>query len=416
MQNKINCKFRHILTFLSCIALFQPLSADSGYGLWLKHAKLENVQQCMQLRSSVTGVVVNGSSETAEIIAQELKTGLSGLTGKDIPLVDSVTDSGLWVGTLQQLSRISDNILIPSSLTADGFMIRNGVLNGHPVLIITGHTEISLLYGSFHLLRLLQNQQPLDDIYVVSNPKIKFRLLNHWDNPDRSVERGYAGKSLWKWDELPDQVDPRYTDYARANASLGINGAVINNVNADPVFLTAGYIEKLARLAEVFRPYGIQIYLSVNFASPLADDFTLEGNRRGGIGDLETADPVNPEVIRWWKEKVDQIYQQIPDFGGFLVKASSEGMPGPQDYERSHAAGANMLAHALAPHGGIVMWRAFVYDAETDPDRAKRAWKEFVPLDGAFDANVFVQAKTVPSIFNRRNRFNPYSAICCRPH
>jgi alpha-glucuronidase len=221
------------------------------------------------------------------------------------------------------------------------------------------------------------------------------RLLNHWDNLDRSIERGYAGRSLWNWAELPGRVDPRVLDYARANASIGINGTVVNSVNAKAESLTAPYLEKTAALAAAFRAYGIRLYLSANFASPRL------------IGGLETADPLDPRVARFWREKADEIYRVIPDFGGFLVKANSEGQPGPQDYGRTHADGANVLADAVRPHGGVVMWRAFVYNADVDPDRVKRAYLEFVPLDGQFRENVFVQVKNGPLDFQPREPFHP---------
>jgi len=221
------------------------------------------------------------------------------------------------------------------------------------------------------------------------------RLLNHWDNLDGSIERGYAGPSLWAWAELPGVVDPRVEEYARANASIGINGTVLNNVNANPQSLTAPYLEKAAALARVLRPYGIRVYLSANFAAPRT------------TGGLSTADPLDPAVARWWRGKADEIYRLIPDFGGFLVKANSEGQPGPQDYQRTHADGANVLADAVAPHGGIVMWRAFVYSAEVDPDRVKRASLEFVPLDGRFRDNVVVQVKNGPLDFQPREPFSP---------
>ena len=216
-----------------------------------------------------------------------------------------------------------------------------------------------------------------------------------WDNLDESVERGYAGQSLWDWWTLPDFRDPRYTDYARANASIGINGTVLNNVNAKADSLTAPYIAKAAALADVFRPWGIKVYLSVRFSAPIE------------LGGLKTADPRDPAVAAWWKAKADEIYRTIPDFGGFLVKANSEGQPGPRDYGASHADGANMLAAAVKPHGGIVMWRAFVY-AETDPeDRAKQAYTEFKPLDGKFADNVLVQVKNGAIDFQPREPFHP---------
>jgi alpha-glucuronidase len=210
-------------------------------------------------------------------------------------------------------------------------------------------------------LRLVQTRRDVEALDVESRPRWGRRILNHWDNLDGSIERGYAGRSLWNWEELPARVDPRVIDYARANASIGINGSVVNSVNANPKSLSADYIKKTAALADAFRPYGIRLYLSANFAAPKL------------LGGLPTADPLDPAVARWWREKADEIYRAIPDFGGFTVKANSEGQPGPQDYKRTHADGANVLADALKPHGGIVMWRAFVYDADVDPDRVKRA-------------------------------------------
>jgi alpha-glucuronidase len=208
------------------------------------------------------------------------------------------------------------------------------------------------------------------------------------------VERGYAGLSLWNWFNLPDYKDPRYTDYARANASIGINGAVLNNVNASPLILTPEWLAKAAALADIFRPYGIRVWLSVKWSSPIE------------LGGLTTADPLDPAVSRWWKDKVAEIYKYIPDFGGFLVKANSEGQPGPQNYGRTHADGANMLADALAPYKGIVIWRAFVYSA-TNEDRAKQAYDEFHPLDGRFKENVLLQIKNGPIDFQPREPFHP---------
>jgi alpha-glucuronidase len=220
-------------------------------------------------------------------------------------------------------------------------------------------------------------------------------VLAHWDNIDRSIERGYAGPSLWNWDDLPKSIATRYHDYARACASIGINGAVLNNVGAQAESLTAEYLVKTAALADVFRPYGIRVYLSPVFSAPAQ----LDG--------LATSDPRDPAVTEWWKSKVDEIYRLIPDFGGFQVKANSEGQPGPQDYGATHDDGANVLAEALESHGGIVLWRAFVYDMTIDADRARCAYKEFVPLDGQFRPNVFVQAKNGPIDFQPREPFHP---------
>jgi alpha-glucuronidase len=235
----------------------------------------------------------------------------------------------------------------------------------------------------------------LASLSETSAPKIQLRLLDHWDNLDRSVERGYAGQSLWDWPALPGTISPRYKDYARANASLGINGAVLTNVNANALILTPAYLTKVAAIAGVFRPYGIKVYLTARFSAPIE------------IGGLKTADPLDSAVSRWWKNKADEIYQTIPDFGGFLVKANSEGQPGPQDYKRSHADGANVLADAVAPHGGIVMWRAFVYSNLVPADRIRQAYDEFKPLDGAFRKNVMVQVKNGPLDFQPRGPFHP---------
>ncbi|MBO4705599.1 MAG: alpha-glucuronidase [Spirochaetaceae bacterium] len=261
-------------------------------------------------------------------------------------------------------------------------------------ILITGLTEKGILYGSFYFLRLLQTGKSIENLSIVSSPSVKWRILNHWDNLDGSVERGYAGKSLWKWRELPKLIDSRYKDYARACASIGINGAVLNNVNTQVYILSQEYIEKAAAIASVFRHFGIRIFLSVNFSSPAL------------LGGLGTADPFDKSVIRWWKEKTAEIYSVIPDFGGFLVKADSEGQPGPYVYGRDHADGANMLGSVLEPYGGIVIWRAFVY-GQGETDRAKKAYSDFKPLDGKFLSNVCVQVKNGPIDFQPREPIHP---------
>ncbi|RPJ00142.1 MAG: alpha-glucuronidase, partial [Chloroflexi bacterium] len=257
------------------------------------------------------------------------------------------------------------------------------------------NTDIGVLYGAFRFLRHLQTYKPLDDLSIISAPEIKLRMLNHWDNLDGTIERGYAGFSLWDWHKLPDYISPRYRDYARANASIGINGTMLTNVNSSVLMLTPQYLSKAAALADVFRPYGIRVYLSARFSAPIE------------IGGLETADPLDPDVIAWWQTKADEIYRFIPDFGGFVVKANSEGQPGPHDYGRSHAEGANLLADALAPHGGIVIWRAFVYDNNEPEDRAKQAYNDLVPQDGMFHDNAFLQVKNGPIDFQPREPYHP---------
>lgn len=284
----------------------------------------------------------------------------------------------------------------PVRLTKKGLakkLPRNGyaISRTDDEVIIQGSDDLGILYGAYALLR---NPQSGKDSCLYDSPAYSLRILNHWDNLDGTIERGYAGHSLWKWDELPTTVSPRYEEYARANAAIGINGTVLNNVNASPRILSHDYLVKVARLADIFRPYGIKVYLSVNFASPMALD------------SLPTADPLDKRVNKWWKDKAKEIYGLIPDFGGFLVKANSEGQPGPMDFNRSHADGANMLAKALRPYGGIVMWRAFVY-SPADADRAKQAYLEFQPLDGKFESNVIIQIKNGPIDFQPREPYSP---------
>lgn len=272
----------------------------------------------------------------------------------------------------------------------EGYTIRSA---GNDI-ILESSAEKGLLYAAYHLLRLQAEENDCKNLNISESPLYEYRILNHWDNLDGTIERGYAGHSLWKWDELPVKISSSYEMYARANASIGINGTVINNVNASVEILSDEYLVKVKALSDVFRPYGIKVYLSVNFASPIK------------LGGLPTADPLDKEVSEWWKNKVHDIYSLIPDFGGFLVKANSEGQPGPCDYGRTHAQGANMLASALKPYGGIVMWRAFVY-SPTDDDRAKQAYLEFKPLDGKFLDNVIVQVKNGPIDFQPREPYSP---------
>ena len=258
---------------------------------------------------------------------------------------------------------------------------------------IESNTDIGALYGAYHLLRAEAAGEGIQE-ETVETPAYAIRVLNHWDNLDGTVERGYAGHSLWDWGSLPDNVSERYAEYARRNAMVGINGAVLNNVNASSKILSEEYLKKVAAIADVLRPYGIRVYLSANFAAPMQ------------LGGLETADPLDDAVAKWWTDKCNEIYALIPDFGGFLVKANSEGQPGPCDFGRTHAEGANMLARALKPHDGTVMWRSFVY-SPSDSDRVKQAYQEFAPLDGQFDDNVIVQIKNGPLDFQPREPHSP---------
>ncbi|MFH5883458.1 alpha-glucuronidase family glycosyl hydrolase [Halalkalibaculum sp. DA3122] len=375
----------------------QQVMADDGYRLWLRYDQISDNARLQQYRLAFQEVVLAGDSETSRVTGREIQKGLSGLLGKEIPVKSELSGNrSLIIGTPSD-SEIISSLNLDKKLTSvgdEGFLIEQHRVQGNDHVVIAANTDVGALYGTFHLLRLMKTHEEVQHISIASAPKIQHRVLNHWDNLDRTVERGYAGLSLWEWKTLPNYEDPRYTDYARANASLGINGTVINNVNADPRMLTEQYIKKAAKLADIFRPYGIKIYFSANFFAP------------SRVGGLENSDPLNPDVQQWWKDKADQIYKHIPDFGGFLVKANSEGQPGPQNYGRSHAEGANVLAEAVAPHGGIVMWRAFVYSPEQE-DRFREGYDEFVPLDGQFADNVILQVKNGPIDFQPREPFHP---------
>ncbi|WP_372775324.1 alpha-glucuronidase family glycosyl hydrolase [Mangrovibacterium sp.] len=368
----------------------QREAGQNGAELWFSQMKAAGEVPVNHPKS----IYVPEQSVTFDIIRKELENGLNTLFNTTILFSSEVEERTVVVGTAdQEIIREKIDSTELQALGDDGFIIRADSTSG--ILLIAGNTDKAVLYGCWHYMRLLQtSDSSLQSINITEKPSYQRRILNHWDNLDRTVERGYAGYSIWKWDELPSVISPRYEQYARANASIGINGTVLNNVNANPDILTKEYLEKVKVLADIFRPYGIKVYLSVNFSSPKE------------LGGLENSDPLNDQVKVWWNDKADEIYALIPDFGGFLVKANSEGLPGPQDYGRTHADGANMLADALAPHNGIVMWRAFVYNPDGD-DRAKQAYKEFVPLDGQFHKNVIIQVKNGPIDFQPREPFSP---------
>ena len=337
-------------------------ASEDGSQLWLRYNKVNTCQ-----------VKTNGQSPTIDIAVRELSDYYQG------PTVTLVIDK-------EQ----------KEPLINDGFIIKNDT--------IKACNDLGLLYGAYELLRLQKENNPLLRSKeftrgIKSEPYYSLRLLNHWDNLDGSIERGYAGNSIF-WDKdqakLSKNNTQRLIEYARANASIGINGTVLNNVNASPKILTKPYLQEVKRIADILRPYGIRVYLSINFATPLA------------LKQTKTADPLDKKVAEWWKKKAKEIYKLIPDFGGFLVKANSEGQPGPFDYNRSHADGANMLADALKPYGGIVMWRCFVYGAKhKGEDRVKQAVSEFQPLDGQFRDNVILQTKNGPLDFQPREPYSP---------
>ena len=374
------------LIFLFTVLTSLHVSAQSdGSQLWLGKQYANSCQVISQLPDDAT----------AKIVKQELENNWR---GKNVELkIDKALNLGEGYNLYARPAQQGDNIQYEATITASN--------------------PIGLLYGAYELIRLQNtdayntgsgNQQNFSKaIDETEKPQVGLRILNHWDNLDGSIERGYAGKSIFKWDEIKlgkngkggsisKSLHDRLITYARANASLGINGSVLNNVNASPKMMTAEYINKVKVIANILRPYGIRVYLSINFASPMA------------LGYTKTADPLDKKVQQWWKKKAKEIYAAIPDFGGFLVKANSEGQPGPGDYHRTHADGANMLADAVKPYGGIIMWRSFVYGANhKGEDRVKQAVSEFKGMDGKFRDNVILQSKNGPLDFQPREPYAP---------
>ena len=389
--------FKNFSALSICLILlsFLKATANDGYELWLQYNVVENNQLLKEYQSSIGNLNALGNSETIKIATKELQLGLTGLLGAEFKL--KKTEKQLVFGSESYLDKKIVKLLKKDfeNINDEGYIIKKIKLNKIEHIVITGKTDIGVLYGVFAFLRTLQTNKSITNINIIDSPKLQHRVLNHWDNLDRTVERGYSGFSIWDWHKLPEYIDQRYIDYARANASIGINGTVLTNVNANALILTPQYLEKVETLANLFRPYGLKVYLTARFSAPIE------------IGGLKTADPLDPEVQQWWKEKAKEIYNRIPDFGGFLVKANSEGQPGPQNYERDHVDGANMMADAVAPYGGIIMWRAFVYSEHDTSDRAKQAYSEFVPYDGKFRENVMVQVKNGAIDFQPREPFHP---------
>src|SRR5690606_35944016 len=368
------------------LALPSALRAEDGYALWLRYAPLEG-EALERLRAFNPRVGVRGHTEYEQRVEpfdtvgdafEGLKTGLSSLVGRPLDQGEIGESNVIWLAC--ERGRQGDGRFVISQ-TEDGIRI-------------AGPGPLSCLYGAHALLRALALGTDPTNLEIASAPAMPLRLLNHWDNPDGHVERDYSGRSIFDWWRLPDHLDQRMVDYARANASIGINGAVVNNVNASPLFLTPRYLPKLKRLADAWRPYGIRLYISARFSAPRE------------LGGLDTADPLDPRVAAWWKARAGEIYAEIPDFGGFLVKANSEGRPGPYDYGRNHADGANMLARAIGDRGTVI-WRAFVYLEEDATDRHKQAYAQLVPLDGKFDGNVIVQVKNGAIDFQPCEPFHP---------
>ncbi|WP_026945117.1 alpha-glucuronidase family glycosyl hydrolase [Algoriphagus marincola] len=389
-----NLLFAFLITFF----LLPNLQAKDGYQLWLSYEKIEESKLREEVNQLFSGIYFFTKNPTYDIIKEEFTRSAEGFLDQKANFLSTRDgDFKLLVGTRSELSQylgLSQQAEI-KNLGEEGYWRGPLEINGKKTYIITGNSPFGVLYGSFDFLKSIQIGEFDSNAENSDQPKVQLRMLNHWDNLDRTVERGYAGFSIWDWHKLPGYIDPRYIDYARANASLGINAVSLTNVNANAWILREDFIEKVKVLADLFRPYGIKVYLTARFSAPIE------------MGNLDTADPLDSDVRGFWKERVQMIYQHIPDFGGFLVKANSEGQPGPHEYGRNHAEGANMLAEALAPFGGNVIWRAFVYSHEIDEDRHKQANLEFEPLDGKFLENVIIQVKNGAIDFQPREPFHP---------
>ena len=394
---------RYILA-LSFILIFFGKNnyAENGYEFWLRYKKVTDEKILDEYKNLCKEIVISEESEILNSAKKELVLGISKMIDVKPTLSKVANISGSIIISTLKNSKLINNLNLPHDLnltSQDGFRIFSLDHNKNFFTLIIGETDKAILYGVFYFLRLLQTNQSINNLNVIEEPVIKLRMVNHWDNPSGSIERGYAGNSIFHWDKLP-QLETRYFDYARMLASININGCVLNNVNTAKnnltgwKLLTSPYIEKMKSLAQVFRSYGIKIYISVNFTSPML------------IGELRTADPLDDIVRRWWKEKIEEIYSKIPDFGGFLVKADSEGEPGPLDFHRTPVDGANLLAEALNPHGGLLIWRAFVYNLN-EIDRAAQAYNFLKPFDGRFLENVIIQIKNGPIDFQVREPVSP---------
>ncbi|UOE93577.1 alpha-glucuronidase family glycosyl hydrolase [Alkalihalobacillus sp. LMS39] len=377
----------------------QHTNQTEGYKAWLRYDKIQDQIWLAENKYWLTSITVLETSPIIESAKRELVEAISSFTGQN-PTVYT-KHKKIPTIVLMTIDRLDETI--DFSLHDDGYLIQTKDYNGVSSIIIAGKTDKGILYGSFHLLRLIQTKADLNDVDHVENPSNRLRMMNQWDNMDGSIERGYAGNSIFYENNTITKEKDRLKDYARLLSSIGINGISINNVNVHKVetkLITEKWLPEVAEIAAIFRQYGIKTFLSINYASPIE------------IGGLSTADPLDDEVRAWWKEKVEEIYRYIPDFGGVVVKADSEHRPGPFTYERNHADGANVLAEAFAPFQGIVIWRCFVYNCMQDwrdrkTDRAKAAYDHFKPLDGQFHKNVVLQIKNGPMDFQVREAVSP---------
>jgi alpha-glucuronidase len=389
---------------LLCVVPFGAARAESGQAAWLRYARLQP-SAAAQYKSLPREVVVVGDSPVLMSAQNELLRGLQAMLGDKPRLVHrpEFHRGYIFVGTIAQMGSFCTDCMSPANLGESGYWLSSTKCGGFRCISIAGETDRGVLYGAFAFLRKIAAGQSLDRLTDVQRPSVPLRWVNQWDNLNGTIERGYGGRSIF-FDNGAVRADlTRVSEYSRLLASVGINGCAANNVNADPRILTDAFLPQLARIADAFRPWGVRLALSVNIASPKL------------VGGLDTYDPLDPRVIAWWRAKADQIYRLIPDFGGFVVKADSEGIPGPSSYGRTPADAANVIARSLKPHGGVLFYRAFVYNHHLDwrdpkADRARAAYDIFHPLDGKFDDNVVVQIKYGPIDFQVREPAQPLFA------
>jgi alpha-glucuronidase len=390
-----------LLSLSSFVAAASPQTNELGYDAWLRYDSIEDkaVRQAYDRLPAV--VVALDESLVVKAAREELLRGVRGMLGRTLRVESRLPDEdAILLGRLDSLRKTFPALKASRTLTADGFLLKTFRRESHSTLIVTGTTDRGVLYGVFALLRRMALRQSVDALDVEENPYAGVRMLNHWDNLDGTIERGYAGPSIFFANNQVVADLSRVRDYARLMASVGVNACSINNVNANPRVISAEFLPQLARVSEVFRPWGVKLFVSIDFSSPQK------------IGGLETFDPLDARVARWWKTKADEIYAAIPDFGGFVLKADSEGRLGPSAYGRTHADAANVIAGALRPHGGVIFYRGFVYDHHMDwrdlkNDRAAAAYNNLHPLDGQFDDNAVLQIKHGPIDFQVREPASP---------
>jgi alpha-glucuronidase len=390
-----------LVAFLILVSLFaRPSYSETGAEGWLRYAAID-ARAAKQDAHLPETVVVLGESSVIKSAGAELTLGIAKISGRTLRAGDATLQrSSIVLGSVKQLRALDSALRPPQDLRGDGYWLKNARIRGHDCLVIAGATDRGALYGVFALLGKMARAESMDAIDEVQQPYAPIRWVNQWDNLNGRVERGYGGPSIFFADGKVREDLTRAGQYARLLASIGINGCTVNNVNADLGMLDDGMIAQVSRIADVFRPWGVQLSMSVDLSSPKV------------VGGLDTFDPLDPRVAEWWRKKVDEIYKKIPDFGGFVVKADSEGRVGPSTYGRTHADAANVIARALKPHGGVVLYRAFVYNHHLDwrdlkNDRAKAAYDNFHPLDGAFEDNAIVQIKNGPIDFQVREPVSP---------